>query len=548
MLFATPSLINLQWYTKFIIYNYRAKCIYQRRNKPTITTTAGRRDGIQSCYSSSSHSSILFTHNDSKQSTEDTIIHHDSSSHPSNKFDDYDYLPEYPPSLQPPQLVDAHHWFTELLPEGWCVGVIGGHGPSSSGTMMMMDDAETTTTTTTTTTTPRVTTSPTINHLLLHPDEHRWGIDHITSDTSRKSYYLGRMALRSSMSVLLDNNYYSQIMKYSSIRNGSSLELEDDDDDDSNNNNNYYYYYYTRLKDQICNMAINKDTHGRPILPNIISGSISHKEGCAVGLSTFRCSSTTTANPIISTMPSINLNLDIKSDDVAATTTTSMAWQEECPLLDDDNDDKDGSLLSSNNNNNNNNSNNNNNNNNNSSPSSTNNAVVHGVGIDLERIDGNRGKRIQNKVLTENEVRQLGGLIAIGISCDEEVILRFRYIIRGGGATLMILYIITLCVCVCVFFSSLSNNIYIVKCPKQKNTHFHYSLKESVYKAMHPILCQYVGFHEAEITPRVDGTAKVSLQLVPHGRNNDIDIVIHSASWKKIGNDFFITSASVGTV
>ena len=383
-------------------------------------------------------------------------MHRDSSSHPSNKlFDDYDNLPEYPSSLQPPQLVDAHHWFTELLPEGWCVGVIGGHGPSSSG--MMIDDAETTTT-------PHVTTSPTINHLLLHPDEHRWGIDHITSDTSRKSYYLGRMALRSSMSVLLDNNH-SQIMKYSSIRNGSSLELEDDDDSKNNNNYYYYYYYYTQLKDQICNMAINKDTHGRPILPNIISGSISHKEGYAVGLSTFRYSSTTTANPIISTMPSIILNLDIKSDDVVTPTATSMAWQEECPLLDDDND-KDGSSSSSNNNN-------NSNNNNSSSPSSTNNVVVRGVGIDLERIDGNRGKRIQNKVLTENEVRQLGGLIAIGISCDEEVILRFRYI-RGKGATLMILYIITSCVCVCVFFLHLSLTTCIVKMSKtKKNTHFH---------------------------------------------------------------------------
>lgn len=86
--------------------------------------------------------------------------------------------------------------------------------------------------------------------------------------------------------------------------------------------------------------------------------------------------------------------------------------------------------------------------------------------------------------------------------------------------------------------------------PKQKHVAFFHSLKESVYKAMHPILCQYVGFHEAEITPCVDGTAKVSLQLVLRGRNNNnnIDIVIHSASWKKIGNDFFLTSASVGTV
>jgi 4'-phosphopantetheinyl transferase EntD len=73
----------------------------------------------------------------------------------------------------------------------------------------------------------------------------------------------------------------------------------------------------------------------------------------------------------------------------------------------------------------------------------------------------------------------------------------------------------------------------------------HLSLKESVYKAMHPILCHYVGFHEAEITPLMDGTAMVSLQLV-NGPNN-INIVIHSASWKKIGNDFFLSSASVGT-
>jgi 4'-phosphopantetheinyl transferase EntD len=94
--------------------------------------------------------------------------------------------------------------------------------------------------------------------------------------------------------------------------------------------------------------------------------------------------------------------------------------------------------------------------------------------------------------------------------------------------------------------------------PKNQKTHFFFillcafiSLKESVYKAMHPILCHYVGFHEAEITPLMDGTAKVSLQLVnngPNNNNNSMDIVIiHSASWKKIGNDFFLTSASVGT-
>lgn len=75
---------------------------------------------------------------------------------------------------------------------------------------------------------------------------------------------------------------------------------------------------------------------------------------------------------------------------------------------------------------------------------------------------------------------------------------------------------------------------------------------------MQPILLchQYVGFHEAEITPLMDGSAKVSLllQLVnnngrrPHKpNNNNNNIVVHSASWKKIGDDFFLSSASVGT-
>jgi hypothetical protein len=208
------------------------------------------------------------------------------------------------------------------------------------------------------------------------------------------------MALRSSICVLLDNNY-NKINTISSKRNSKGNSRELAKDDDSNNSNNYY----TQLQDQIRNMAINKDMHGRPILPNSISGSISHKEGYAVGLSNF-CYSTTSTQTINHHPP---IHLDQRSNDV---TTTLITWQEECPFIDDN--DKDGSLLSSNNNNNN-------------SPSSTDSVVVRGVGIDLERIDGSRGKRIQRKVLTEKEVQQLGGLEAIGISCDEEVILRFRY-------------------------------------------------------------------------------------------------------------------------
>lgn len=75
----------------------------------------------------------------------------------------------------------------------------------------------------------------------------------------------------------------------------------------------------------------------------------------------------------------------------------------------------------------------------------------------------------------------------------------------------------------------------------------HYnSLKESVYKALHPILCQYIGFQEAEITPFTDGTAKVTLNLLS-GSHERLGIVVHTASWRKMG-DYFLTSASVGVM
>lgn len=61
---------------------------------------------------------------------------------------------------------------------------------------------------------------------------------------------------------------------------------------------------------------------------------------------------------------------------------------------------------------------------------------------------------------------------------------------------------------------------------------------------MHPVLCQYVGFQEAEITPLSDGTAKVTLNLI---NGSHLGIVVQSASWRKMG-DFFVTSASVGAV
>ena len=60
---------------------------------------------------------------------------------------------------------------------------------------------------------------------------------------------------------------------------------------------------------------------------------------------------------------------------------------------------------------------------------------------------------------------------------------------------------------------------------------------------MHPILCEYVGFQEAEITPLPDGTASVVLNLTSRSHTN-LGLAVQSASWRKVEN-FFLTSASV---
>ena len=84
-------------------------------------------------------------------------------------------------------------------------------------------------------------------------------------------------------------------------------------------------------------------------------------------------------------------------------------WREDCPIYYNDEDDDDGGDDGSSTNN------------------KNNNQERMGIGVDIERIDDIRGKRIQRKVLTENERSELGGLVEeYGISNGEEVMLRFR--------------------------------------------------------------------------------------------------------------------------
>jgi 4'-phosphopantetheinyl transferase EntD len=68
------------------------------------------------------------------------------------------------------------------------------------------------------------------------------------------------------------------------------------------------------------------------------------------------------------------------------------------------------------------------------------------------------------------------------------------------------------------------------------------SLKESLYKAMHPLICQFVGFQEAEIKPHSDGTAKINLFLKSGAHEMFKETKAH---WRRIEGDMFLTSASV---
>ena len=231
---------------------------------------------------------------------------------------------------------DTHLWFTQMLPEGCCVGVYTTK-PSSSATPILPDIIED---------------LPSLNSTtFLHSDEYSWGQSNISSDSSRTSYYLGRTAIRLSINTLIRNRTMNQ-------DTGQDL------------NNNSSNAFYAQLNDQIESTAIRKDYYGRPILPEIILGSISHKGDYAVGLSRFR-----------------DVDEELKAGDINA-----LQWREECLISDDDETSENTKIGDT------------------SCSSSTITSSVRGIGIDLEFIDIKRGKRIKKRVLTENEQNELGQL------------------------------------------------------------------------------------------------------------------------------------------
>jgi enterobactin synthetase component D len=68
-----------------------------------------------------------------------------------------------------------------------------------------------------------------------------------------------------------------------------------------------------------------------------------------------------------------------------------------------------------------------------------------------------------------------------------------------------------------------------------------FSLKEALYKALHPFVCRYIGFLEAEVQPVADGTAKVA--LLSSYFDGEFERV--EAHWRRVLPGYFLTSVRV---
>ena len=151
--------------------------------------------------------------------------------------------------------------------------------------------------------------------------------------------------------------------------------------------------------------------------------------------------------------------------------------------------------------------------------SNVSNKSLVGIGVDLEMTARPGKPSIAKRVLTENERKSLGHIP--GLTTDEEILLRFRYVVDR--------------IIKAFLFFSLSefHHPRFVTC----------SLKEAIYKAAHPLLCQYVGFKEAEVVPHADGTATCDWFLESDADKRIGNLTAH---WRILEDDgFFLTSASV---
>ena len=139
------------------------------------------------------------------------------------------------------------------------------------------------------------------------------------------------------------------------------------------------------------------------------------------------------------------------------------------------------------------------------------------VGVDLEEINTRR-RGIASKVLTKKEQENLGRL---SVSLFHYLYVRLLMHVKPSKAA----------------SPDVVNNQNVTA---DEEVLLRFSLKECIYKAVHPIICQYVGFQEAEVEPHENGTADCKWMLQSGAQKNFTDV---SANWQRVGS-FFLTTAS----
>jgi len=78
--------------------------------------------------------------------------------------------------------------------------------------------------------------------------------------------------------------------------------------------------------------------------------------------------------------------------------------------------------------------------------------------------------------------------------------------------------------------------------PQDVEVMVRFSLKESIYKAMHPIICQKVGWREVEVTPHSNGTATVNFRIANNAHHQFESVTAH---WRLLDSNLILSSASV---
>jgi len=114
---------------------------------------------------------------------------------------------------------------------------------------------------------------------------------------------------------------------------------------------------------------------------------------------------------------------------------------------------------------------------------------VGSVGVDLELAKPSRNKNLAKRVMTERERQRSGNLSGL---------------------------------------------------PQGTETLLHFSMKEALYKALHPHLHQYVGWQEAEVFPHEDGTFDIELKLKNSSKKFETE-----GRWLLLDNGMFLTTVHV---